>query len=264
MHNYTATTTNAYQYKFQEQELQETGFYAFKWRQYMPDLGRFFNVDPLATKYPYNSTYAFSENCVVVHRELEGLEKVYIFGGADLDGKGLSQTTKNIQSSVQQFSDKNKLGFEVKTYNSAPWSPAHGKAFMDIMSNHTEGEKIIIYGYSLGGVGATQLTKMLDSKDIKVDLLVTVDPAFSLLGKDINIPDNVEKVDNTYQENRSLIGSRGFPATPIEGNDKTEIVNNNLTDKTSGKGTDAHGTIDEDTMKRSIQLIQQEMGKKDK
>ena len=63
-----------YNYKFQEQELQETGFYAFKWRQYMPDVGRFFNIDPLAEKYTHNSTYAFSENRVIDARELEGLE----------------------------------------------------------------------------------------------------------------------------------------------------------------------------------------------
>lgn len=40
----------------------------------MPDIGRFFNIDPLADKYVYNSPYAFSENKVVAHRELEGLE----------------------------------------------------------------------------------------------------------------------------------------------------------------------------------------------
>ncbi|MGL6126288.1 RHS repeat-associated core domain-containing protein, partial [Chryseobacterium artocarpi] len=64
----------AYNYKFQEQELQETGFYAFKWRQYMPDVGRFFNKDPLSEKYAYQSHYNFSENRVVDGRELEGLE----------------------------------------------------------------------------------------------------------------------------------------------------------------------------------------------
>lgn len=66
--------STTYNYKFQEQELQESGFYAFKWRQYVPDVGRFFNIDPLAEKYPYNSIYAFSENKVVAHREIEGLE----------------------------------------------------------------------------------------------------------------------------------------------------------------------------------------------
>ncbi len=63
-----------YNYKFQGQELQETGFYSFKWRNYMPDIGRFFNIDPLAEKYAHNSTYAFSENRVIDARELEGLE----------------------------------------------------------------------------------------------------------------------------------------------------------------------------------------------
>lgn len=61
-------------YKYQGQELQETGFYSFKWRNYMPDVGRFFNIDPLAEKYTHNSTYAFSENRVIDARELEGLE----------------------------------------------------------------------------------------------------------------------------------------------------------------------------------------------
>ncbi len=64
-------------YKYQGQELQETGFYSFKWRNYMPDVGRFFNIDPLSEKYAYQSPYNFSEDKVISHRELEGLEAVY-------------------------------------------------------------------------------------------------------------------------------------------------------------------------------------------
>ncbi len=67
----------SYQYKYQGQELQnETGWYSFKWRNYMPDLGRFFNIDPLSEKYAYQSHYNFSENRVIDGRELEGLEWV--------------------------------------------------------------------------------------------------------------------------------------------------------------------------------------------
>ncbi|MGC4129629.1 MAG: DUF6443 domain-containing protein [Bergeyella sp.] len=73
-----SATASPLNYKFQEQELQETGFYAFKWRQYMPDVGRFFNVDPLSEKYAYQSHYNFSENRVIDGRELEGLERVDI------------------------------------------------------------------------------------------------------------------------------------------------------------------------------------------
>ncbi|MDP4252276.1 MAG: hypothetical protein Q8918_19430, partial [Bacteroidota bacterium] len=48
--------------------------YEFKYRMDDPEIGRFRSVDPLADKYPYNSTYAFSENKVTSHVELEGLE----------------------------------------------------------------------------------------------------------------------------------------------------------------------------------------------
>jgi len=64
-----------YTYGFQEQEKQqETGWNSFKWRNYDPSMGRFFNVDPLSEKYSYQSHYNFSENRVVDGRELEGLE----------------------------------------------------------------------------------------------------------------------------------------------------------------------------------------------
>ncbi|MBT1699249.1 hypothetical protein KK083_20295 [Fulvivirgaceae bacterium PWU4] len=65
-------------WKFQSQEHIDDlslGWDSFKWRNHMPDIGRFFNIDPLASKYVYNSPYAFSENQVIAHVELEGLEK---------------------------------------------------------------------------------------------------------------------------------------------------------------------------------------------
>jgi len=78
-------TFNSYQrenstpnkFKFQGQEhidALDLGWDSFKWRNHQPDIGRFFNVDPLADKYVHNSPYAFSENKVTSHVELEGLE----------------------------------------------------------------------------------------------------------------------------------------------------------------------------------------------
>ena len=46
----------------------------FKWRNHDPQIGRFIEIDPLSDKYVHNSTYAFSENKVTAHVELEGLE----------------------------------------------------------------------------------------------------------------------------------------------------------------------------------------------
>src|ERR1044072_1860270 len=83
--SYNRETSVANQYKFQGQEHQDEldlGWDSFKWRNHQPDIGRFFNVDPLSEKYYYNSPYAFSENKVTNHIELEGLESVPAgFGG---------------------------------------------------------------------------------------------------------------------------------------------------------------------------------------
>ena len=79
--NHTHTATNAYRFGLQGQESEnewagQTGSHSFfKYRISDNRIGRFFAVDPLASKYPWNSTYAFSENQVIAFVELEGLER---------------------------------------------------------------------------------------------------------------------------------------------------------------------------------------------
>ncbi|MFL0095025.1 RHS repeat domain-containing protein [Tenacibaculum maritimum] len=66
---------------FQGQELTEDlglNVLEFKWRIHDPAIARFWQIDPLAEKFAYNSTYAFSENSPIGFFELEGLEKISI------------------------------------------------------------------------------------------------------------------------------------------------------------------------------------------
>jgi RHS repeat-associated protein len=73
------TVTGNYRYSFQAQETDAeyfNGAVSFKYRVHDARLGRFLSIDPLAPDYPWNSTYAFSENRVVDGVELEGLERV--------------------------------------------------------------------------------------------------------------------------------------------------------------------------------------------
>ncbi len=68
-----------YRYGFQGQERDDEikgrgNSLNYKYRMHDPRIGRFFAVDPLTKKYPWNSSYAFSENRVIDGVELEGLE----------------------------------------------------------------------------------------------------------------------------------------------------------------------------------------------
>ena len=70
--------------KFQGQEFAHGEFgdgsgldmYEFRYRMDDCQTGRFWQIDPLAEDYFFNSAYAFSENKVTSHIELEGLESV--------------------------------------------------------------------------------------------------------------------------------------------------------------------------------------------
>ncbi|MDC9722077.1 MAG: hypothetical protein PSN34_04800 [Urechidicola sp.] len=100
--------TSDYRYGFQGQEIDnevkgEGNSLNYKFRMHDPRVGRFFAVDPLVARYPYNSPYAFSENRVIDGVELEGLEylrydesRVFInWGQARLNVKNTHTVTAN-------------------------------------------------------------------------------------------------------------------------------------------------------------------------
>jgi len=93
-------TGGVYRYGFQGQEddpevhgSKSTSIY-FKYRIHDTRIGRFLSVDPLAGSYPYNSSYAFSENDVIRAIELEGLQKLVVVHGVKSDGS----LTKTVHS----------------------------------------------------------------------------------------------------------------------------------------------------------------------
>ncbi|MFM9989571.1 DUF6443 domain-containing protein [Flavobacterium sp.] len=101
----------AQKYKYQGQERQdelELNWDSFKYRNYDMAIGRFMSIDPLAEKYPYNSTFAFQENKMGMGRELEGLE----LGGAQFNnyaaefGKAVTGFIDNIRAEFSRTDEQ--------------------------------------------------------------------------------------------------------------------------------------------------------------
>lgn len=63
-------------YSSQEQENNISGknCLSFEFRLYDSRLGRFYSVDPVSKRYPWNSVYCYAENKVINGIDLEGAE----------------------------------------------------------------------------------------------------------------------------------------------------------------------------------------------
>ncbi|WP_123902230.1 RHS repeat-associated core domain-containing protein [Chryseobacterium arthrosphaerae] len=258
--------TKNYRYSTQGQEKQEvTKWSSFKWRNYDPSFARFFNVDPLAEKYPTWSTYVFSGNRVVDARELEGLEPVDFrkndgFKNLVVVAQGWSGDTKKGYTQAQNRGDgsvdKNGLGAlnqlnskntRVVIFDSSRNENTKNDINATISSfnkNHPDGT-VAAVGHSLGGDNLVE--KVNENKDLKVDLLVTLD--IMDVYSDTKIPSNVSKAVNYYQT-KDMYGGEEVKRT--SDNKTTKVVN------VLAPNSD-HKSIDNDLHKKVTEVVKREL-----
>lgn len=108
----------------------------YRYRMHDPRVGRFFAVDPLAPMYSWNSPYAFSENRVIAHIELEGLES---FFAANLDYLGTLQGPNSNRIFIVNDKDLQKdIIKTVQNLNQFKFSSLHDFASNNFMSKSDE------------------------------------------------------------------------------------------------------------------------------
>ena len=223
-------------YKFQEQERQEeTGWDSFKWRNSMPEIGRFLTIDPMAEAFPYNSTYAFSENKVTTHVELEGLEAYFIHGsaqGSNIWTDDLANFIKRTVTSNTTMDVDFKWNYDVVGGRKRNWI-LNDKSDRTIAARHlvhhiektrNPNENITLIGHSHGGNVAIQAAKLLwDKYQIQVEIVNHNTPAFTKQ-RDIENPNGnwgIYSLDHYYTKQDGVAGG-------LSGADKYTDLSSNI------------------------------------
>ncbi|MDK2772438.1 MAG: hypothetical protein KYX68_09460 [Flavobacterium sp.] len=106
-----------YRYGFQGQEMDNEikgrgNSINYTFRMHDPRVGRFLSIDPLFKDYPWNSSYAFSENRVIDGIDLEGREFYYTSDGKLLGKHGSSDEIKIVRQDFVNQLNKMKVNIE--------------------------------------------------------------------------------------------------------------------------------------------------------
>lgn len=168
--------------------------YEFKWRMHDPQIGRFWQVDPLADKYVYNSTYAFSENKVTSHVELEGLEAVIAIKNP--------QVAKKIEKSADPLESERLVWVAVSKGDATFTSDPNGKT--DFYATDNKGVPVL-------GVGDGKVRTIPKEPWVKggVDPEVMKDLKVEIATMDKGIADTQQTLDQQKKDYETVKQTRG-------------------------------------------------------
>ena len=158
-------THHPYGYLNQE-ENEELGlnWLTFRYRNYMPDIGRFFGVDPISEEFFSISTYQFAHNSPVWKIEIEGLEGMALSGvdivnrepvtyTKEIDGRSVSFQTRRVYVRDYTVSSTGKGGYSAFNNGGSYQTRVRSN---DASSNNWYGD--VEYNYTVYEQGANKPT----------------------------------------------------------------------------------------------------------
>lgn len=184
----------------------------YKYRMHDPRIARFFAVDPLASAFPHNSPYAFSENRVIDGFELEGREVVLINGWYGLGDVRSNENPEQLLE-MRKYWNENNPNFEEAALKYFGESEAiyldggqgtagHGsvtvrdnsgyKMAIEMMNSgeidiHDTDESITLIGHSMGGAYGNGMARAILERAKAEHVDITIN--FVLLA-----PDGAEEI----------------------------------------------------------------------
>ncbi|MES0492112.1 MAG: RHS repeat-associated core domain-containing protein, partial [Leptospirales bacterium] len=263
----------------------ESDLYYFNARHYDPEIGRFVTADAVTDGHKVDkegnvidstmtawNRYMYVRGNPVMYKDPTGHAKVVMFTGFnnttdpilnynDKD-TGTVKTKDQLMKRIKDEGLEEKVDVEVIGTSINKEKNAEA-ALKFILKDYKKGEKIIIYGYSMGSDSALLLAKKLKENNIDVDKLIIIDAenkSFRTGNTNIaetKVPENVNDVTNWYQRAENDPEQGGAILEKTTENQKTRIKNQRIYQ------TD-HGNIDESMKDRAVNTIMNQIYKETK
>ena len=164
-------------YLFNAKELdEETGLYYYGARYLDPSIALWLSTDPLQGKYPGMSPYNYCAGNPVKYIDIDGNVILVAFTGGPLGGGKIVQknssdagtTGKLVQKAERVFSEKG-LNYSCVVITPGLTASSSIKSASDFFKeNYSEGEDVVIYGYSYGGDFAEEFAEKLNTEGISI------------------------------------------------------------------------------------------------
>jgi RHS repeat-associated protein len=167
--------------------------YDFGARMYNPRVTRFFSLDPMKNKMPWQTPYAFASNTPIIAIDKNGESTFYIHGTGQSSRSNLSTnlrgTVDYLHSNLSTSTGKVDYGFDWSRYSHLTNTVDHRKvAARDlanyVIRNNKPGDDITLIGYSHGGNVALQAAQIIALElNTKVNLITIATPAYNIQKK---------------------------------------------------------------------------------